>query len=163
VKFECFTCHEVKGEKFPAPDPGKVGPELSAMAGAHPPEYFAEAIINPNAVIDKGRGYEATDGSSKMPSYNDDLTVQELLDLVVYLVNLQPPAGGSRAPTPAPGATAVTRGFAWPAAIPSRVVELAPGGTPSGLTSVGLLRILKRNHGGGAASCVGSASSFLFW
>ena len=103
VKFECFTCHEVKGEKFPAPDPGKVGPELSAMAGAHPPEYFAEAIINPNAVIVKGRGYEATDGSSKMPSYNDDLTVQELLDLVVYLVNLQPPAGGSRAPTPAPG------------------------------------------------------------
>lgn len=45
VKFECFACHEVKGEKFPAPDPGKVGPELSAMAAAHPPEYFAESRL----------------------------------------------------------------------------------------------------------------------
>lgn len=100
VKFECFACHEVKGEKFPAPDPGKVGPELSGMAGAHPPEYFAEAIINPNAVIDKGRGYEAPDGSSKMPSFNDDLTVRDLVDLVAYLMKLKPPAAGS-APAPA--------------------------------------------------------------
>lgn len=88
VRLECYGCHEVKGEKFAAPDPGKVGPELLAMASAHPPEYFAEAIINPNAVIEKGRGYEAADGSSKMPSYNEDITVQELLDLVAYLTSL---------------------------------------------------------------------------
>jgi mono/diheme cytochrome c family protein len=98
VKFECFSCHEVKGEKFPGPDPGKVGPELSAMAGAHPPEYFAEAIINPNAVIDKGRGYEAPDGSSKMPSFNDDLTIRDLVGLVAYLMKLKPPAPASRPP-----------------------------------------------------------------
>lgn len=104
VKFECFTCHEVKGERFPAPDPGKVGPELSAMAQAHPPEYFAEAIINPSAVIDKGRGYEGPDGSSKMPSFNDDLTVRDLVDLVAYLMSLKPPAATGPAPsTPAAG------------------------------------------------------------
>jgi hypothetical protein len=27
-------------------------PELSEMAGMDPPEFFAESIINPNAVID---------------------------------------------------------------------------------------------------------------
>ena len=92
VKFECFACHEVRGEKFPAPDPGRVGPELSGMAGLHPPEYFAEAVINPNAVIEEGRGYEGPDGSSKMPIFNDDLTVRDLVDLVAYLLNLKPPA-----------------------------------------------------------------------
>ncbi|MGH7847460.1 MAG: c-type cytochrome, partial [Candidatus Binatia bacterium] len=46
VEAECFKCHEVKGETFPAAaekDKG-VGPELSQMAGMHPPEFFAESI-----------------------------------------------------------------------------------------------------------------------
>jgi hypothetical protein len=49
-----------------------VGPELSQMAGMHPPEFFAESIINPNAVIDpKGKdlGYLGENGKSKMPDY----------------------------------------------------------------------------------------------
>ena len=93
VKLECYSCHEVKGEKFPAPsDPGKVGPELSAMGPLHDPEYFAEAIINPGAVIESGKGYAAPDGSSKMPSYNDSVTVQEVVDLVAFLRALRPPA-----------------------------------------------------------------------
>ena len=89
VKLECFACHEVRGERFPAPDPGKVGPELSSMAPLHPAEYFAEAIINPNAVVEEGRGYRAPDGKSKMPSYNDLVTVQEVIDLVAYLKGLR--------------------------------------------------------------------------
>ena len=93
VKLECFSCHEVKGEQFPRPDaglePGKVGPELSFMAPLHPPEYFAEAIINPSAVIEEGKGYRAPDGKSKMPSYNDLVTVQEVIDLVAYLKGLK--------------------------------------------------------------------------
>lgn len=99
VKFECYTCHEVKGETFAAPDPGKVGPELSAMAGAHPLEYFAESIINPNAAVEKGRGYEAPDGSSKMPSFNEDMTVQELIELVTYLTSLKPRGPAAEAPS----------------------------------------------------------------
>ncbi len=89
VKLECYTCHEVKGERFPAPDPGKVGPELSGMAGLHPAEYFTEAIINPNAVVEEGKGYRAPDGQSKMPSYNELVTVQEVIDLVAYLKGLK--------------------------------------------------------------------------
>lgn len=94
VKLECFSCHEIKGEKFPAPtDKGKVGPELSVMGPLHAADYFAEAILNPSAVIQKGKGYEAADGSSKMPSFNDSMTVQEAIDLVAYLRSLKPAAG----------------------------------------------------------------------
>jgi mono/diheme cytochrome c family protein len=95
-KLECFTCHEVRGERFPAPsDAGRAGPELSMMGPLHPPEFVAESIINPSAVIEGGRGYAAADGSSKMPSYGDSLTVQEAIDLVAYLRQLRPPAGAS--------------------------------------------------------------------
>lgn len=94
VKLECHSCHEVRDEKFPTPkDQKNVGPELSQMGPLHEAEYFAEAIINPGATIEKGKGYEAPDGSSKMPSYNDSVTVQEIVDLVAYLRHLRPPAG----------------------------------------------------------------------
>ena len=96
-KLECYSCHEVRGGPFPAPsDPGRVGPELSGMARLHPPEYFAEAIINPGAVVERGRGYAAADGSSKMPLYGDVLTLQETIDLVAYLRQLRPPAAPAR-------------------------------------------------------------------
>ena len=91
VKLECYSCHEVKGEKFPAPG-GDIGPELSMMGPMHDADFFAEAIINPTAVVDKVMGYEASDGTSKMPSYNDLVTVQEVIDLVAYLKQLKPPA-----------------------------------------------------------------------
>jgi mono/diheme cytochrome c family protein len=88
VKFECYKCHAVKGEDFgvPAIDIGEEGPELSVMASLHPPAYFAEAIMHPNAVVDKR--YAAPDGNSKMPNYNEDMTIKELIDLVAYLKSL---------------------------------------------------------------------------
>ena len=108
VKLECYSCHEVRGESFPAlSEPEKVGPELSAMGPLHPPEYFAEAIINPNAVVERGKGYAAPDGTSKMPSYNDAVTVQEVIDLVAFLTTLRPPAG-------APGGHGLHEGFPEP-------------------------------------------------
>jgi mono/diheme cytochrome c family protein len=71
---------------------GDVGPELAQMAGMHPPEYFADSIINPNAVIDhdaKEKGYVGADGKSKMPNYNDTFTVRQLADLTAYLTSLK--------------------------------------------------------------------------
>ena len=97
VKLECYSCHEVLGEKFPAPS-GDLGPELSAMGPLHDAEYFAEAIINPDAVVEKGKAYEARDGSSKMPSYNALVAVQEVIDLVAYLKGLKPPADAPARP-----------------------------------------------------------------
>jgi mono/diheme cytochrome c family protein len=94
VEAECFKCHEIKGETFPAAaekDKG-VGPELSQMAGMHPPEFFAESIINPNAVIDpdaKKLGYVGEDGKSKMPDYNSVLTTKQVTDLAAYVGSLK--------------------------------------------------------------------------
>jgi Cu/Ag efflux protein CusF len=88
-KFSCYSCHDVRGEKFPAPDKGQaVGPELSQMGPMHPLEYFTESTINPNAV--GAKKYRGPDGKSKMPTFNDDMTVQELIDVSAYLASLKP-------------------------------------------------------------------------
>jgi len=93
VEIECYKCHEVKGESFPnvAANEKGVGPELSQMGGMHPVEFFAESIVNPNAVIDedaKEQGHVGPDGRSKMPSFADILTVKQLTDLATYLASL---------------------------------------------------------------------------
>lgn len=108
IAMKCFTCHEIKGEDFPphAKEPGQVGPELTGMGTHHPPEYFAETIVNPNRVIIEGPGYTGHDGLSKMPDYNDTLTVRQLIDLVTYLKSLTgiphpaAPAAPASAPSP---------------------------------------------------------------
>jgi len=98
MKFECYSCHQVLGENFPAPGGEAVGPELSQMGPMHPPEYFVESIMNPGAVIDDR--YRAADGRSKMPSFNDIMTVEELIDLAAFLKSLggghQGPSSGGR-------------------------------------------------------------------
>lgn len=95
VKFECYSCHQVIGENFPAPGGEAVGPELRQMGPMHPPEYFVESIMNPSAVIGEDR-YRGADGRSKMPSFNDIMTVEELIDLATFLKSL----GGAHIPSP---------------------------------------------------------------
>jgi mono/diheme cytochrome c family protein len=93
----CHSCHTVQGEPFSIVT--KTGPELTTMGGHHPPEYFAEAIMNPDAVLVEGPGYIDAQGHSTMPAY-PDLTVAQLADLVAYIGSLtverlgvQPAAG----------------------------------------------------------------------
>jgi sulfur-oxidizing protein SoxX len=87
---ECYKCHTVKGESFPASggDAKNVGPELTGMGNQHPAEYFAESILAPNAVILDGPGYIGPDGKSIMPSYADSLSVTQLVDLVAFIQSL---------------------------------------------------------------------------
>ena len=94
VELECYKCHEVKGESLPtvAETEKGIGPELSQMAGMHPPEFFAESIVNPNAVIDpedKEKGFLGPDGKSRMPTYSEVLTVKQVADLAAYLNSLK--------------------------------------------------------------------------
>jgi mono/diheme cytochrome c family protein len=94
VELECYKCHEVKGESLPtvAETEKGIGPELSQMAGMHPAEFFAESIVNPNAVIDpedKEKGYLGPDGKSRMPTYSEVLTVKQVADLAAYLNSLK--------------------------------------------------------------------------
>jgi mono/diheme cytochrome c family protein len=88
VDLGCHSCHKVAGEPF-SNDAGQggVGPELTGMGSHHPPGYFAEAIINPDAVLVEGDGWIGADGRSVMPAY-PDLTVAQLADLVAYIGSL---------------------------------------------------------------------------
>jgi L-cysteine S-thiosulfotransferase len=87
---ECYKCHAIKGEPFPAvgPEPTSTGPELTGMGTKHPAEYIAESILAPNHVIVEGPGYSGPDGLSTMPSFIDGLSLAQWLDLVAYLKSL---------------------------------------------------------------------------
>jgi mono/diheme cytochrome c family protein len=90
IKLDCYQCHAVKGEQFPEPgkEPSRLGPELTGMGGHHPAEYFAESILNRNAVIVMGPGYTGADGLPIMPDYRESLTVAELIHLITYCKNM---------------------------------------------------------------------------
>lgn len=105
AKLECYKCHEVGGEGFPhtPPGPDTAGPALTGMGSHHPAEYFAESILNPNAVIVTGPGHTGPDGLSIMPEYRESLTVGELFDLVAYLKSLREASGHAPAAGGGPG------------------------------------------------------------
>ena len=84
-EFGCPECHAVQGEPFSRPT--TLGPELTGMGTHHPPEYFAEAILNPDAVLVDGPTWIGSDGRSTMPAY-PQMTVAQLADLVAYLSSL---------------------------------------------------------------------------
>jgi len=94
AKLECNKCHEVKPDFPRSGSAGDVGPELTGMGAHHPAEYFAQSIVDPNAVILAGPGYVGPDGRSIMPDYRESLTFAELVDLVAYIKSLD---GGTHA------------------------------------------------------------------
>ncbi len=87
-KFECYDCHRVRGENFP--EPTENAPELSQMGPLHPVEFFAESVINPNAVVPKG--YQNAQGKSPMTDFTEKMTLRELIDVSSYIASLKPPA-----------------------------------------------------------------------
>jgi len=89
VKYECYNCHEIRGEDFPEPFEEEA-PELSQMGPEHPIEFFAESIINPNAVVPKA--YQRPDGTSPMRDFTEQMTLRELIDVSAYIASLKPPA-----------------------------------------------------------------------
>jgi cytochrome c1 len=121
VEFGCPSCHKVEGEPFSAKAGNtQVGPELTGMGAHHPPGYFAEAILSPDAVLIEGPGYIGADGHSVMPDY-PEMTVRQLGDIVAYLSSLTtggphaghvmptdpgPSSAGARPATPSASATA---------------------------------------------------------
>ncbi len=105
VEFGCPSCHKVEGESFSAKAGNtQIGPELTGMGAHHPPGYFAEAILNPDAVLIEGPGYIGADGHSVMPEY-PEMTVRQLGDIVAYLSSLTtggPHAGHAMPTDPGP-------------------------------------------------------------
>jgi mono/diheme cytochrome c family protein len=98
TQLECYSCHVVEGQGFPPKATDQTGPQLTGMGAHHPAEYLAESILDPNAVIliDVSE-WVGPDGLSKMPSYNDSLTVAQWVDLVAYLKSLTGAGAGHHA------------------------------------------------------------------
>jgi mono/diheme cytochrome c family protein len=92
--YGCPSCHRVAGEPFENEADGGVGPALTGMGSHHPPEYFAESILNPDAVLVEGEGFISEGGRSTMPSY-PDMTLAQLADVVAYISSLK--MGGEHA------------------------------------------------------------------
>ncbi len=88
IDLGCHGCHRVAGESFSADASNRPGPDLSGMGSHHPPAYFAEAILNPDAVLIDAPGYVGEDGHSIMPTY-PEMTTGQLSDLVAYLASLK--------------------------------------------------------------------------
>ena len=85
TRLQCFTCHAVRQERFPAPS--RPGPDLTDVARRQS-GYLVESIMNPDAMIVDGPGYTDESGRSRMPDYREQLTLSELIDLVAYLKSL---------------------------------------------------------------------------
>ncbi len=103
-QFECYTCHEVKGDSFPAPT--VITPTYVALGtgqGARSRGFLVESIIAPSHEFATPRppnGMTAGDvnimsgKASRMTNFSDRMTVKQLLDVTTYLESLQ---GNSRA------------------------------------------------------------------
>jgi mono/diheme cytochrome c family protein len=98
-QFQCYGCHEVVGDSFPAPS--AITPTFVALGGAPAKsrEYLVESIIAPShpfAMPQPPPGRTAGDINvrtgvgSRMMDYSDSMTVRQLLDLAAYLETLHP-------------------------------------------------------------------------
>jgi len=88
VAMKCHTCHKVEGVEFPAPT-GDVGPVTLGGEFLRVKTYgeLVTAIINPSHSLAPGYPAEkvSKDGKSKMPVFNDTMTVTQLSNLVAFL------------------------------------------------------------------------------
>lgn len=86
-KFHCTDCHDIKGLEWTGGDATVKIPLGGAVSKAKTYGELVTSVINPSHKI--ASNYEQPvrnpDGSSLMRSYNDVMTVQELVDIVAFL------------------------------------------------------------------------------
>ena len=90
VQLGCQACHTVSGVTFKSPEL-ESEEKIVALGGekTRVQTYgdLVTSIINPSHRFARGYPEEqiASDGESKMQSYNEKLTIQQLIDLVTFL------------------------------------------------------------------------------
>ena len=89
VRLSCNSCHTVRGEDLPAPEtPGPLRVQLGGeVSRAKTYGELVTSVINPSHRLIRGypESQTAVDSQSRMPNYNDTMTVTELIDLVAFL------------------------------------------------------------------------------
>jgi cytochrome c2 len=95
-RMKCGVCHAVAGISSPeeAAAARSRGPELSGIGAVQAEAYLEEAVWDPNAVVVPGpavgSSWLSQDGhTSRMPSYRESMTREELHDLVAFLTLLR--------------------------------------------------------------------------
>jgi L-cysteine S-thiosulfotransferase len=88
VALGCAGCHSVPGENLPAPTVRS--PEAAVLGGEVNKRlsdaYLVTAMINPNHALGPyPKAQVTTAGVSRMPSYADQLTVRQMVDIVAFL------------------------------------------------------------------------------
>jgi len=86
---QCHQCHSISGEQLPI-IPGQEPPYVELGGKVSLVKTYGQlvtAIINPTHRLAPGYAKEVVseDGESKMYFYNEHMTVQELVDLVMFL------------------------------------------------------------------------------
>lgn len=86
---QCHQCHTIKGEEFEVL-PGMEPPYVELGGAVTKVKTYGQlvtAIINPSHQLARGyaKAVVSEDDESKMYNYNRHMTVQELVDLVMYL------------------------------------------------------------------------------
>lgn len=98
IKQQCFLCHVLQGvNDLPATISPQFGPELTGVGARLDRDRLIESIVNPNAQLTQGDGLYTVDGKSRMPEYQGELKVKDLLEMVEFLAAQKAPA-----PPPAP-------------------------------------------------------------
>jgi hypothetical protein len=89
VELKCNDCHTVAGVKLPPPDKA---PAVIVTLGGETPRVrtygeLVTSVINPSHRLARGYAPELiqADGQSRMPDYNEVMTVQQMIDLVAFL------------------------------------------------------------------------------
>lgn len=82
----CTTCHSLEpGVALVGPSVANLGAEAgSRVSGQSAEEYVRQSIVEPNAYVVEGFGEGIMPGG-----YGDELSEQQLQDLVAYLLSLQ--------------------------------------------------------------------------
>ena len=89
LQMQCHQCHSIQGMELPE-IPGQDPPYVELGGTVTKVKTYGElitAIINPSHRIARGYAKEVVtdDGESKMYIYNTYMTVQELIDIVMFL------------------------------------------------------------------------------
>lgn len=85
LDLHCYSCHIVEGEDLPDPISEEPAPSLGSLQTRQSSGQVATSIVVPEHAMAQGRAIWRVGELSRMGSYSEAMSVQQLIDLVAYL------------------------------------------------------------------------------